>query len=68
MGELVCHDRDHLLATLNDHIGAIEGVETVEVFYYLRLLYRNTAGAWGAARSRARIIERRAGSARRARG
>jgi len=53
MGELVCRDRDHLLATLNDRIGAIEGVETVEVFFYLRLMYRNAAGAWGAARSRA---------------
>jgi Lrp/AsnC family transcriptional regulator for asnA, asnC and gidA len=59
MGELVCRDRDHLLTTLNDRIGAVEGVETVEVFYYLRLLYRNTAGAWGAARSRARAVERR---------
>jgi DNA-binding Lrp family transcriptional regulator len=53
MGELVCRDRDHLLATLNDRVGAIEGIKTVEVFYYLRLLYRNAAGAWGAARSRA---------------
>jgi Lrp/AsnC family transcriptional regulator for asnA, asnC and gidA len=53
MGELVCRDRDHLLATLNDRIGAIDGVETVEVFFYLRLMYRNAAGAWGAARSRA---------------
>jgi Lrp/AsnC family transcriptional regulator for asnA, asnC and gidA len=53
MGELVCRDRDHLIATLNDRIGAIEGLETVEIFYYLRLLYRNTAGAWGAARSHA---------------
>ena len=51
MGELVCRDRDHLLTTLNDRIGTIDGVETVEVFYYLRLLYRNAAGAWGAARS-----------------
>ena len=53
MGELVCRDRDHLLATLNNRVGAIEGIETVEVFFYLRLLYRNAAGAWGAARSRA---------------
>jgi Lrp/AsnC family transcriptional regulator for asnA, asnC and gidA len=51
MGELVCRDRDHLIATLNDRIGAIAGVDSVEVFFYLRLLYRNTAGAWGAARS-----------------
>jgi Lrp/AsnC family transcriptional regulator for asnA, asnC and gidA len=51
MGELVCRDRDHLLATLNDGIGAIDGIESAEIFYYLRLLYRNAAGAWGAARS-----------------
>jgi Lrp/AsnC family transcriptional regulator for asnA, asnC and gidA len=53
MGELVCRDRDHLIATLDDRIGGIDGIEGVEVFFYLRLLYRNTAGAWGAARSRA---------------
>ena len=57
MGELVCRDRDHLLATLNDRIGAIDGIETVEVFSYLRLLYRNAAGAWGAARSLAGAAE-----------
>ena len=51
MGELVCRDRDHLLATLNDGIGAVDGIENVEIFYYLRLLYRTGAGAWGAARS-----------------
>ena len=65
MGELVCRDRDHLLATLNDRIGEIEGVENVEVFYYLRLLYRNAAGAWGAARSRARTVEGRVDEGRR---
>ncbi|MEA2249499.1 MAG: hypothetical protein QOH46_4028 [Solirubrobacteraceae bacterium] len=61
MGELVCRDRDHLIATLNDRIGAIDGIEVVEVFFYLRLLYRNTAGAWGAARSRARGADGAAG-------
>jgi DNA-binding Lrp family transcriptional regulator len=69
MGELVCRDRDHLLTTLNDRIGTIDGVETVEVFYYLRLLYRNAAGAWGAARSLAtRAAEREAHDHRDARG
>jgi DNA-binding Lrp family transcriptional regulator len=53
MGELVCRDRDHLIATLGDRIGRVEGIEAVEVFYYLRLLYRSACGAWGAARSRA---------------
>jgi Lrp/AsnC family transcriptional regulator for asnA, asnC and gidA len=65
MGELVCRDRDHLLATLNDRIGEIDGIETVEVFYYLRLLYRNAAGAWGAARSLARTVDGGGGEARR---
>jgi Lrp/AsnC family transcriptional regulator for asnA, asnC and gidA len=59
MGELVCRDGDHLLATLYDRIGAIDGIETVEVFSYLRLLYRNAAGAWGAARSQARTADGR---------
>jgi DNA-binding Lrp family transcriptional regulator len=53
MAELVCRDRDHLIETLGDRIGTILGIDGVEVFFYLRLLYRNTAGAWGAARSRA---------------
>jgi Lrp/AsnC family transcriptional regulator for asnA, asnC and gidA len=52
MGELVCRDRDHLIATLGERVGAIDGIDTVEVFYYLRLLYRNPCGAWGAARAR----------------
>jgi Lrp/AsnC family transcriptional regulator for asnA, asnC and gidA len=53
MGEVVCRDPDHLLATLDRRIGTIRGIKEVDVFYYLRLLYRNTAGAWGAARTRA---------------
>jgi Lrp/AsnC family transcriptional regulator for asnA, asnC and gidA len=53
MGELVCRDRDHLLTTLEDRIGRVRGIAAVEIFYYLRLLYRTTCGAWGAARSRA---------------
>jgi Lrp/AsnC family transcriptional regulator for asnA, asnC and gidA len=53
MGELVCRDRDHLIATLGDRIGRVPGIDAVEVFYYLRLLYRSACGAWGAARSRA---------------
>lgn len=52
MGEVACRDRDHLVATLDRRIGAIGGINAVDVFYYLRLLYRNTAGAWGAARTR----------------
>ncbi|HEY1277542.1 MAG TPA: Lrp/AsnC family transcriptional regulator [Thermoleophilaceae bacterium] len=53
MGEVVCRDPDHLLTTLDRRIGTIRGIKEVDVFYYLRLLYRNTAGAWGAARTRA---------------
>ena len=51
MAELVARDRDELLGILEDEIGAIEGIRNVETFVYLRLLYRSTAGAWGAARS-----------------
>jgi Lrp/AsnC family transcriptional regulator, regulator for asnA, asnC and gidA len=51
MGELVCRDPDHLIETLDRGVGAIDGIAAVDVFFYLRLLYRTTAGAWGAARS-----------------
>ncbi len=51
MGELVCRDRDHLIETLDRGVGAIGAIAGVDVFFYLRLLYRTTAGAWGAARS-----------------
>ena len=51
MGELVCRDPDHLIQTLDRGVGAIDGIASVDVFFYLRLLYRTTAGAWGAARS-----------------
>lgn len=51
MAEVVCRTSDDLLATLTRHVGAIEGVVSVDTFYYLRLLYRTTAGAWSAARS-----------------
>ena len=51
MGELVCRDPDHLIQTLDRRLGAIDGIAGVDVFFYLRLLYRTTAGAWGAARS-----------------
>jgi Lrp/AsnC family transcriptional regulator for asnA, asnC and gidA len=53
MGELVCRDRDHLLATLEHGVGRVAGIRSVETIYYLRLLYRTTCGAWGAARARA---------------
>jgi DNA-binding Lrp family transcriptional regulator len=52
MGELVCRDRDHLLATLSERVGRVGGIESLETFYYLRLMYRTTCGAWGAARAR----------------
>ena len=51
MAEVVCRTSDDLLATLGNRIGTIEGVASVDLFYYLRLLYRTTAGAWSAARS-----------------
>lgn len=51
MAELVCRTPDELLATLTQRIGAIEGIASVDLFHYLRLLYPTTAGAWSAARS-----------------
>jgi DNA-binding Lrp family transcriptional regulator len=51
MAELVCRNREDLLTTLERDVGAIEGIANVETFFYLRLLYKSAAGAWGAARS-----------------
>lgn len=51
MAELVCRTPDELLATLTERIGAIDGIASVDLFHYLRLLYPTTAGAWSAARS-----------------
>ena len=53
MAELVCRDRDELIAALDRQIGGIAGIEQVDTFLHLRLLYRSIAGAWGAARSMA---------------
>ncbi len=52
MVELVCRDRESMLSILEREVGAIDGIQSVETVYYLRLLYRSAAGAWGAARSR----------------
>jgi Lrp/AsnC family transcriptional regulator for asnA, asnC and gidA len=51
MAEVVCRDRTHLLETLTGAIGHAPGISNIDTFYYLRLLYRTTAGAWGAART-----------------
>ena len=53
MGELVCRTPAELLDVLTREIGEVAGVAGVDLFHYLRLLYRSTAGAWSAARSRA---------------
>jgi DNA-binding Lrp family transcriptional regulator len=50
MAEIVCRDREELVATLEEEVGAIEGIDEIETFFYLRLLYKSTAGAWGADR------------------
>jgi DNA-binding Lrp family transcriptional regulator len=50
MAEIVCRDREELVETLEDEVGAIEGIDQIETFFYLRLLYKSTAGAWGADR------------------
>ena len=51
MVELVCRDAEELLDTLTNRLGRVRGIADVETFYYLRLHYRSTAGAWSAARS-----------------
>lgn len=51
MAEIVCRTTDDLIATLARDVGGIEGIGTVDVFHYFRLLYPTTAGAWSAARS-----------------
>jgi len=52
--ELVCRDSEELLATLDNEVGAIGEVAHVDTFVCLRMLYKSTAGAWGAGRSLAR--------------
>jgi DNA-binding Lrp family transcriptional regulator len=49
--ELVCRDSDELLTTLDNKVGAIAEVAHVDTFVCLRVLYKSTAGAWGAGRS-----------------
>lgn len=51
MAEVVCRTHDDLLRTVSEAIGGVDGVGPVDVFSYLRLLYRTTAGAWSGARS-----------------
>jgi DNA-binding Lrp family transcriptional regulator len=47
MAEIVCRDREELVETLENDVGAIEGIDQIETFFYLRLLFKSTAGAWG---------------------
>jgi DNA-binding Lrp family transcriptional regulator len=49
--ELVCRNSEELLSTLDDKVGAIAEVAHVDTFVCLRVLYKSTAGAWGAGRS-----------------
>jgi DNA-binding Lrp family transcriptional regulator len=49
--ELVCRNSEDLLATLDSDVGAIGEVAHVDTFVCLRMLYKSTAGAWGAGRS-----------------
>ncbi len=46
LAEVACRDSDHLLSVVNDDIRQISGVQTTEVFSYLRLV-KQTYG-WGA--------------------
>jgi Lrp/AsnC family transcriptional regulator for asnA, asnC and gidA len=49
--ELVCRSSDELLAQLGERVGAIDGISHVDTFISLRMLYKSTAGAWGAGRA-----------------
>jgi Lrp/AsnC family transcriptional regulator for asnA, asnC and gidA len=51
MAEIVCTDQTQLLEILEQGVGAIPGIASVETFLYLRLLYASAVGAWGASRS-----------------
>jgi Lrp/AsnC family transcriptional regulator for asnA, asnC and gidA len=49
--ELVCRDSGELVASLDNRVGALAEIAHVDTFVCLRLLYKSTAGAWGAGRS-----------------
>jgi DNA-binding Lrp family transcriptional regulator len=65
MAEVVCRDREQLMVTLGQEIGAIGGVEGIETFLYLRILYSSSAVAWGVARTSTTQGETAAGSSTR---
>jgi DNA-binding Lrp family transcriptional regulator len=52
MAEAVCRDRAELLRMLERDVGGIQGIANIEAFLYLELLYKSSAGAWGASRAR----------------
>jgi DNA-binding Lrp family transcriptional regulator len=62
--ELVCRDSEELLVTLDNRIGAVAEIAHVDTFLCLRVLYKSTAGAWGAGRSLAWGPARAAGLVR----
>lgn len=62
--ELVCRNSEEMLATLDNGIRAIGEIAHVDTFMCLRVLYKSTAGAWGAGRSLAWAPARGAGMAR----
>jgi DNA-binding Lrp family transcriptional regulator len=49
--EIVARDSEELLATLDNRVGAISEVAHVDTFMCLRMLWKSTAGAFGAGRS-----------------
>jgi DNA-binding Lrp family transcriptional regulator len=62
--ELVCRNSEELLSTLDNKVGAIAEVAHIDTFVCLRVLYKSTAGAWGAGRSLALTPGRERGSRR----
>jgi Lrp/AsnC family transcriptional regulator for asnA, asnC and gidA len=51
MAEVVCRDREQLTVTLGEEVGTIDGVASIETFFYLRILYSSSAAAWGVGRT-----------------
>lgn len=58
MAELVCRERDELLHRVEADVGSIAGIDSVEGFYYLRVLYHSSAGAWAAGRAQEAALGR----------
>lgn len=53
MGEVVATNYEELMDLLQDRVGGLEGIGSIEMMPYTKLLYKSPAAAWGGARTRA---------------